>query len=192
MDGSKSIVEVANQKPGFRNIFLIGYRGTGKTTVARELAGHLNWRWIDADAALEECYGKSIRTIFAEEGERGFREKESAMLDKFVGLREHVFATGGGIVLSARNRGQMRQWGKVIWLTGDAATLWQRIKEDALTQERRPQLTVGGLAEVEELLRTREPLYRESADIIVEAANRSPEEVVRIILTELRFASILR
>jgi shikimate kinase len=181
---------IKNQKSKIKNIFLIGYRCTGKTTVARILARRLDWQWLDTDEALEERYGRSIRAIFAEEGEENFREKESALLEEFVRLQEQVIATGGGIVLNARNRERMRQVGKVVWLTGDAKTLWQRLERDASTPERRPPLTIGGLAEVEDLLRGREPLYRECADMIVETVGRSPEEIAGTILVDLQLSVV--
>src|SRR5215471_17730294 len=77
-------------------IFLVGYRGSGKTTVARLLADKLGWDWIDADEALQQRHGRSIRTIFAEEGEAGFRDKETTLLGELCRLRQHVIATGGG------------------------------------------------------------------------------------------------
>src|SRR5947208_11489758 len=85
-------------------IFLVGYRGSGKTTVARALADRLGWTWADADVVLEARHGRSIRQIFAEEGEAGFRDKEAALLEDLCGLRRHVIATGGGIVLRPENR----------------------------------------------------------------------------------------
>ncbi len=162
-------------------IFLIGYRGTGKTTVARLLAERLGWHWLDADALLEARHGRSIRTIFAEEGEAGFRDKESALLPELCRLHNHVIATGGGVILRPTNRDQLRTAGHVIWLTADAATLWQRIQGDRTTSERRPNLTGGGLAEVEELLRVREPLYRECAHATFSTVDRGPEEVAEEI-----------
>jgi shikimate kinase len=164
---------------------LIGYRGAGKTTIAKILAVRLGWNWIDADTALEERFGRSIRTIFAEEGESGFREKESALLDELTCLEEHIVATGGGVVLGAANRVKLRNVGKVVWLSGDPETLWRRLQGDAATPERRPRLTIGGLGEVEELLRIREPLYRECADLIVDTTNRTAEKVAEIIMAEL-------
>src|SRR5437667_12110745 len=90
---------IKNQKSKIKNLFLIGYRGTGKTTVARILAEKIGWGWIDADAALEERYGRSIRRIFEEDGEAGFREKEMAILEELCRAHNHVIATGGGVVL---------------------------------------------------------------------------------------------
>lgn len=165
------------------SIFLVGYRATGKSTVARLLSRKLGWDWVDADELLEQRHGRTIRQIFAEEGEAGFREKEAAVLEELCRRPRHVIATGGGVVLREANRERLRAAGKVIWLTADAATIWDRLQTDPSTGERRPALTVGGRAEVEELLRAREPLYRACADLVVETAERSPEEIVAHILS---------
>ncbi len=164
-------------------LFLVGYRGTGKTTVARLLAGRLGWDWVDADEALEARYGRTVRQIFADEGEAGFRDKEEAVLEELCRPERRVVATGGGVVLRQANRGRLRSVGRVVWLTADAPTIWGRLQRDPTTAERRPALTVDGLAEVEELLRQREPLYRACADLAVDTAGRSPEEVVAAILS---------
>jgi shikimate kinase len=164
-------------------IFLIGNRGTGKSTVARILAELLGWAWVDADAVLEEREGRSIRRIFAEEGEAVFRDKEAALLVELAGHRRHIIATGGGVVLRGDNRALLRASSRVVWLTADAATLWQRLQRDAGSAERRPDLSVGGRAEAEELLRSRGPLYRACADLTVDTVGRSPAEVARLILT---------
>ena len=161
-------------------IFLVGYRCTGKTTVARLLAERLGWGWRDADLELERRHG-SIRQVFAAEGEAGFRDKEAAVLAELCGTPRQVIATGGGVVLRPENRERLRAAGRVVWLTADAETLWRRLQQDAATAERRPNLTVGGLAEVEELLRVRQPLYAACADWAVDTADRPPEEVARRI-----------
>lgn len=166
-------------------VFLIGARGTGKTTVARLLAARLGWPWIDADNVIEQTFGRSVRDIFAEEGEAGFREKEARVLAALCDRRRHVIATGGGVVLRADNRARLRQAGKVVWLTADAGTLWQRLQGDPSTAARRPNLSVGGLAEVAETLRVREPLYRACADWAVATEARSPEEVAAVVLAHL-------
>lgn len=166
----------------FNNILLIGYRGTGKTTVARLLAERMSWSWVDADATLEERCGRSIRIIFEEEGEVGFRQKEAALLEELCRLREHVIATGGGVVFRAANRECLRTAGRVVWLTADARDLWQRLQADATTRDRRPPLAGGGLAEIQELLEVRKPLYQECADITVDTTRCSPESVADQIL----------
>ncbi|HEX3315205.1 MAG TPA: shikimate kinase, partial [Gemmataceae bacterium] len=157
-------------------IFLIGYRGTGKSTVARLLAAKLGFEAIDADHELERRAGKTIRRIFAEDGEPRFRDLESTQLAEF-GQRENVvIATGGGVVLRPENRAILKA-GRVVWLTASAAVLWRRMCGDESTRERRPDLAQGGLAEVEELLRVREPLYRECAEMTVDA-ELAPEAIV--------------
>jgi shikimate kinase len=166
-------------------IFLIGYRGTGKSTVARLLAERLGWAWVDADALLEARHGRSIRQIFADEGEAGFREREAALLGELCGLRRHVVATGGGVVLRPQNRQRLREAGRVVWLTADPQTIWGRLQQDHTTAERRPALTVGGLAEIEELLRVREPWYRACAHVTVDTAGRSPADVTAAVLSQV-------
>jgi shikimate kinase len=166
-------------------IFLVGYRCTGKTTVARLLAERLGWNWLDADALLEEQAGRTIRALFADEGEAEFRRRESAVLADLCRCQRHVIATGGGVVLSPENRARLREAGTVIWLTADAETIWQRLQADVSTAERRPALTVGGLAEIQQLLQVREPLYRACAGWSVDTAGRPPEEVAERILSAL-------
>jgi shikimate kinase len=166
-------------------IFLIGYRCTGKTTVAQLLAQKLSSDWIDADSHLEARYGKSIRQIFAEEGEAGFRDKEDQIFAELCQLQRCVVATGGGVILRDINRQRMRPAGKVVWLTADAQTIWERFQADPATAQRRPPLTVGGLAEVEETLKIREPLYRACADLIVSTVERSTEEIAQQITHRL-------
>src|SRR5437588_11657323 len=99
------------REPPPDNILLIGYRATGKTTVARLLAGRLGWRWADADLALEARHGRSIRRLFAEEGEAAFRALEAAVLEELCRSRRHVLATGGGVVLAEANRQRLRAAG---------------------------------------------------------------------------------
>jgi shikimate kinase len=164
-------------------IFLIGYRGTGKSTLARLLADRLGWTCVDADERLEAGAGRSIRQIFAEEGEAGFRAREAGLFTELCSYREHVIATGGGVVLSPFNRERLQARGWVVWLTADARTIHERLQADQASAERRPPLTVGGLAEIEQLLQAREALYQECADLIVATDGRSPEVIAQEILS---------
>jgi shikimate kinase len=163
-------------------LFLIGYRGTGKSTTAQLLAARLGWDWIDADALLEQRLGRSIRQIFEEEGEAAFRQLEADLLRELCGRQRLVLATGGGVVVRPENRCRLKEAGFVVWLTGDAATLWERLQSCRTTAERRPDLTVGGLAEIEELLRTREPWYAECAHFVVNSVGVPPQQVADAIL----------
>jgi len=166
-------------------ILLIGYRCTGKTTVARLLADRLGWHWLDADEVLEKRRGRSIVEIFQQDGESAFRELETAILAELCALNEHVIATGGGVILQEGNRSLLRRSGQVVWLTADVETIWQRLQADASSGKPRPLLSVGGRVEVEQMLRAREPLYRESADIIVDTRARKPEQIVDEIASVL-------
>jgi shikimate kinase len=166
-------------------LFLVGYRGSGKSSAAQLLAQRLGWDWLDVDAVLEERTGRTIRQIFAEEGEEAFRDLEAALLFEFSGLERVVVATGGGVVLRPENRQCLKESGCVIWLKGDAGTLWERIQADATTAARRPALTVGGLAEVEQLLRVREACYADCAHLSVDTVGRSVGEVVEEIVEQL-------
>ena len=163
-----------------RLLFLIGYRGSGKTATARHLAERLGWNWLDADAVLEERFGRSIRQIFAEEGEAGFRAKESAILEELCSLQDHVIATGGGGVLAPTNRVLLKR-GAIVWLKAPPVILWQRMQQDAATVERRPNLAQGGLAEIEAMLRVRTPLYEACQDFTVDTSEQSPVEVAAAV-----------
>ncbi len=162
-------------------LYLIGYRGSGKTMVGRSIAVRLGWQFCDADVVLEDRFGTTIREIFAEEGESGFRAKESIILAELSLLDRAVIATGGGVVLREENR-SLLSTGFVAWLTADAATLWARIQGDSTTAARRPALAGGGIEEVERLLAVREPLYRSVANIEVAVGALSPERAADAIL----------
>jgi shikimate kinase len=169
-------------------VILVGYRGAGKTSVARLLAERLGWSWQDADAYLESKFHASILTIFQKEGEAGFRDKETTVLAELLAPPRQVVATGGGVVLRSENRAKLRAAGLVVWLTASADTLWQRLEADAATRRQRPPLTPrGGLSEICELLAVREPYYRECADVILNTtdlpANEVADKIVSIVLT---------
>jgi shikimate kinase len=168
------------------NLFLIGYRGSGKTTVAAALAGQLGWPWIDADLELERRAGKSIKQIFAESGEQAFRELESAVIADLAGGERQIIALGGGAILRDENRQAIAGRGQVVWLQASPATLLERIHADPATAERRPNLTgQGGLAEIRELLAARTPLYAACADLTIDVERLSPEEIARVIVDSL-------
>ena len=99
------------------NLVLIGYRGTGKTTVAQQLARRLGWDWVDSDVEVELRAGTSIATIFAERGEPVFRDLETAVLKELVERERVVIAAGGGAVVRPENRLLLKKADLVVWLT---------------------------------------------------------------------------
>ena len=168
------------------NLFLIGYRGSGKTSVARALATQLGWPCLDADEELERRAGKSIKQIFASEGELAFRNLESAVVAELTTRDQHIIALGGGAILREQNRAAIAGRGKVVWLIALPETLYARIHADPTTTERRPNLTgQGGLDEIRHLLAERTPLYAACADLSVDADRKSPEQIAHEIITAL-------
>lgn len=168
------------------NLFLIGYRGSGKTTVAVALAQQLDWPWIDADAELERRAGMTIKQIFAEKGELAFRDLETAVLQDLAARKGQIVALGGGVVLRAENRSVLRERGKTVWLQASPETLVRRISDDPTTVDRRPNLTAqGGLAEIRNLLEQRTPLYAECANMTINAEHTLPDEIAHQIIASL-------
>lgn len=166
-------------------IFLLGYRGVGKSTVARLLALRLGWDWVDADVEVELRAGKSIQAIFADDGEPAFRDWESRVVADLARRERTVVALGGGAILRAENRRAM-QSGRGVWLRADEETLVARIAGDPVTAAQRPNLTaVGGAAEVRALLAERTPLYRQCAEREVDTEGKTPAEVADEILVAL-------
>ncbi len=162
------------------HIYLIGYRGSGKSTVAAQLAQRLGRRAVDTDALIEVASGQSIRELFASEGESGFRDREQAAISEVA--RETsplVVATGGGAILREENRQRMLASGFCIWLQATAENLHRRIQADPGSGLLRPNLTDrGGFEEVAEILAQREPLYRQLAHLCVTTDHKSTDEVV--------------
>lgn len=167
-------------------IFLIGYRGTGKTSVARELAARLRIDWVDADDVVERDAGKDIAAIFAEGGEMAFRDWEARVVAELSAKRQAVIALGGGAVLRDENRRAITGVGPVVWLTASVDTILKRVSADSSTASRRPNLTTaGGRAEIESLMAIRAPLYRECATLVVDTENKTAAQVAEEIASTL-------
>lgn len=165
------------------NIYLIGFRGTGKTTVAPLIAERLGDQWssVDMDAELELQAGRSIQQVFDEEGENGFRDREQAVLAHMSVRDGLVVATGGGVVLRPENR-QRLHCGFVAWLAASPDTIETRLRRDPITATRRPALTgATAIDEVRQVLAVREPLYRALADVTFSTDRLAPTAIADAI-----------
>jgi shikimate kinase len=165
------------------NLFLIGLMGAGKTTVGRVLARQLGRRFIDSDHVLEERCGVKIPVIFEIEGEAGFRAREESIITELAAFSGVVLATGGGAILSAVTRQTLREHGTVVYLHGTPEHLYERTRHD----RNRPLLqTADPLTRLRELYRQRDPLYRETADIVVDTGRQSVPGMTRLLRERLR------
>lgn len=148
------------------NLILIGLMGAGKTTLGRQLASELQLDFYDSDQLICERTGVSIPTIFELEGEEGFRHREKIVINELVQLNNIIIATGGGTVLNAENRYKLRKNGYVIYLHAHPQILLSRIQND----KNRPLLQVEDpLLKLQQLYVQRDPIYRETAHLIIEA-----------------------
>ena len=172
-------------------VTLVGYRGTGKSTVAAVLADRLGAAWRDADAVLEERIGSSITALIGSRGEAAFRDVETEVLRDTLPAFTGVLATGGGVVLRPENRRLLRERGRpVVWLTAPVDVIRRRLAADPTTAARRPALRGGDpLDEVAAALDARAPLYREVADVAFDTATDPPARVAERFLAWLDAAS---
>ncbi len=165
------------------NLYLIGYRGSGKSTVAPLIAKEITWNAIDADDLVESNTQQSISEIFASDGEAAFRELEHDVISTIVGKTNLVVSLGGGAPLFERNRDMIAKSGKTVWLFAESSVLWKRISTDNTSHDQRPNLTdEGGRTEVERLLLIRNPVYEACADYKIDVTSLSPEEVAERIV----------
>jgi shikimate kinase len=167
-----------------QGLALVGYRGTGKSTVGRIVADRLNRRFLDADLEIEVRAGRSIRSIFTEWGETVFRDwEEQTLAELTAAFAGAIVATGGGVVLREINRRRIRGFGFVVWLRADPSELARRLASDGRGLAERPPLTpTGTLAEIAQVLEVRTPLYQEVADLVIETGDKTPDEVAAAIL----------
>jgi shikimate kinase len=157
------------------NIFLVGMMGAGKTSVGRLLARNLGKQFHDSDQTIEARTGVKIPVIFEHEGEQGFREREAAVIDELTALHGVVLATGGGAVLREDNRRLLKSRGVVVYLRASVTELWNRTRHD----RNRPLLqTADPQARLAQLYQERDPLYRETAHIVIDSGSQSLKALV--------------
>ena len=157
--------------------------GAGKSTIGRQLARRLNLTFYDSDKVVEERTGVSIPTIFAVEGEAGFREREEQVIAELTALPNTLIATGGGSVLRKSKREHIKAGGTVIYLRASAEQLFQRIRHD----KTRPLMqTANPMQTLRDLLKAREPLYMEVADLIMPTGKQKVNVILRDIHAKLK------
>lgn len=165
-----------------RNVFLIGPMGSGKTAVGRQLARTLKFDFHDTDTEIERRTGVDIAFIFEKEGEDGFRVRERDVIAALAELEPIVLATGGGAVLHPDNRRILAQHGRVVWLQ---ASVRQQIERTRHGRHRPLLLNADPRTRLDELMRQREPLYAEIADVTVATDARRVQAVADDILRAL-------
>ena len=162
------------------NIVLIGYRGTGKSTVAKMLAARLRRDLVSTDAEIVKRANQSIPEIVAKHGWDYFRDLESAVCLDLAGRDQLVIDTGGGAILRPQNVKALKRNGKLIWLTATVETITARIGGDT----QRPSLTgtKSFVEEISEVLRARIPKYQAAADHVIQTDDRSTQQLTEAVL----------
>lgn len=169
------------------NIFLIGYRCTGKTSVGKALSHRLNCPFTDADEQLVKENRMTIADMVAQYGWDYFREKERAVIRQLSSLENYVVATGGGAVLNPENIENMKKSGFAVWLTASPETIRHRILKDKVTETQRPALTDKGLLEeIEEVLAIRNPLYEAAMNVCIRTDTLDMSDICEIIVKHYR------
>ncbi len=167
------------------NLILVGAMGAGKSSIGKRLAAHLGLRFVDADRDIELHTGASIGTIFDCEGESGFRQRERIALERLLADDGQVIATGGGVVLDAGNRRDLRARGYVIWLQVDVQTQLDRLSRDRsrplLRREDREQV-------LRDIATVRTPLYAEVADLVFDTRQMSCADAASALASRLQGA----
>jgi shikimate kinase len=163
-------------------IFLIGPMGAGKTTVGKRLEQVLGLPFYDSDRVIEERTGAAIPLIFDIEGEAGFRQREAAVIDELTQLDQVILATGGGAVINPDNRKHLRERGTVVYLEASVDKQYERTRKD----RNRPLLqTADPRARLQALFEQRQPLYRETAHIVISTERGNARTILSEIVRQL-------
>lgn len=166
-----------------RHIFLIGFMGTGKSVVSKDLGKLMHLKVLDIDALIVETSGQSIPQIFEQKGELYFRQLETKVLQEVSELESSIISCGGGLPLKIENQEIMKKVGKVVLLTASAENIYKRVKED----NQRPLLKDNMNEKyIEDLMAKRRAAYETAANLIVETDNKNIVEICEEILLRLK------
>jgi len=172
-----------HNRPPVDNIILIGLMGAGKTTIGKLLASSMGRIFVDSDHEIERRTGVDIPLIFEIEGEAGFRKRETEVLRDVTRLPNIVLATGGGAVLREENRELLRRSGTVVYLRVPVNELKRRTRFD----KNRPLLqTPNPQARLVELFNQRDPLYQQTAHIILDSGRQSVRSLSQTLINKLK------
>nr|WP_315021410.1 shikimate kinase [uncultured Aminipila sp.] len=166
-----------------KHIYLIGFMGTGKSEVSKQLANAMELMVLDTDVLIEETSSMSIPEIFEQKGEAYFRSLETEVLRKISAFKRSIVSCGGGIALKDENLEIIKKTGRVILLNASAENIYMRVKNDT----QRPLLKNNMNVEyIEELMKKRQTVYDKSADIIVSTDNKNILQICDEIVLRLR------
>ena len=166
------------------NLALIGFMGTGKSSVGRSLATHLHFRFVDTDDLIESRAGRSIAEIFTQAGEQVFRGLEKQVVAELARAQRTVISAGGGLAANEENMASLKQHALVVCLWASPEAIWERVH----TQTHRPLLQgPDPMSKIRELLAQREPFYKR-ADVLVNTEMRSIKEVAQQVLHQFNLA----
>jgi shikimate kinase len=167
-----------------QNLALIGFMGTGKSSVGRLAAAHLHFHFVDTDELIESRTGKSVTDIFAQAGEPVFRQIEKQVVAEISTYKKTVLSTGGGLAANEENFASLKQHSLIICLWASPEVIWERVR----VQTHRPLLQdPDPLAKIKKLLSIREPFYKQ-ADVLVNTEMRSIKEVAQHVLHQFQLA----
>jgi shikimate kinase len=167
-----------------RNLALIGLMGAGKSSVGQLVAAHFHFDFLDTDEIIEARAGKSIREIFASEGEAAFRDWERRVVTELASCKGTVIATGGGLPAGEGNLDSLKTHALVVYLWASPEKLWERVRG----QTHRPLLNdPDPLAKIRSLLAARDPWYRQ-ADVLINTEMRSPRDVALQVIHQFELA----
>lgn len=164
------------------NIALIGFMGSGKSTIGKLLAQRMGWKLTDTDSLVERVAGCSIAELFAREGEKAFRDQETAVLLGVTAGEHQIIATGGGAILREENIAALRGGSLVVYLTARPDVLAERVSR---RPGQRPLLAEGdepALTKILRMLAERGPLYQRASHVLVDSSERAPKAIVEEII----------